>query len=47
MGYQLRSNLGKDQNGEPLLPDTSPFQVEIAITKLKIYKSIDSDQIPK
>jgi hypothetical protein len=31
---------------EPLVPDPSPFEVEIAITKLKRYKSPGSDQIP-
>jgi hypothetical protein len=30
---------------EPLVPDTSPFEVEIAITKLKRYKSPGSDKI--
>jgi sorting nexin-29 len=30
---------------EPLVPDPSPFQVEIAITKLKKHKSPGSDQI--
>jgi hypothetical protein len=76
MGYQPRSNLVKDENGdlladfhnivnrllnvlrvrdvrqieihsaEPLLPDRSPFEVEIAIAKLKKFKSPGSDQIP-
>jgi hypothetical protein len=31
---------------EPLVPDPSPFEVEIAIAKLKRYKSPDTDQIP-
>jgi hypothetical protein len=31
---------------EPLLPDPSCFEVEIAIAKLKRYKSPGSDQIP-
>jgi hypothetical protein len=31
---------------EPLVPDPSPFEVEIAIAKLKMYKSPGSDQIP-
>jgi hypothetical protein len=31
---------------ELLLPDPSPFEVEIAIAKLKNYKSPGSDQIP-
>jgi hypothetical protein len=31
---------------EPLVPDTSPFEVEIGIAKLKRYKSPGSDQIP-
>jgi hypothetical protein len=82
-GYQLRSNLVKDENGdlladshnilnrwknyfaqllnvhrasavrqieihtaEPLVTDPSPFEVEIAIAKLKRFKSPGSDQIP-
>jgi hypothetical protein len=31
---------------EPLVPDPSPFQFEIAIAKLKRHKSPGSDQIP-
>jgi hypothetical protein len=31
---------------EPLVPGRSRFEVEIAIEKLKRYKSPDSDQIP-
>jgi hypothetical protein len=31
---------------EPLVPDPSPFEVEVAIAKLKRYKSPGSDQIP-
>ncbi|PNF23951.1 hypothetical protein B7P43_G10044 [Cryptotermes secundus] len=31
---------------EPLIPDSSPFEVESAIAKLKRYKSPGSDQIP-
>jgi hypothetical protein len=31
---------------EPLVPDHSRFEVEIAITNLKRYKSPGSDQIP-
>jgi hypothetical protein len=31
---------------EPLTPEPSPFEVEIAIAKLKRYKSPGSDQIP-
>jgi hypothetical protein len=31
---------------EPLVPDSSPFEAEIAIAKLKRYKSPGSDQIP-
>jgi hypothetical protein len=31
---------------KPLVPDPSPFEVEIAIAKLKRYKSPRSDQIP-
>jgi hypothetical protein len=31
---------------EPLVPDPSPFEVEIAIVKLKRYKSPSSDEIP-
>jgi hypothetical protein len=30
---------------EPLVPEPSPFEVEIAIEKLKKYKSPGSDQI--
>jgi hypothetical protein len=30
---------------EPLVPEPSPFEVEIAIVKLKKYKSPGSDQI--
>jgi hypothetical protein len=30
---------------EPLVSDPSPFDVEIAIAKLKRHKSLDSDQI--
>jgi hypothetical protein len=30
---------------DPLLPNPSPFEVEIAIVKLKRYKSLGSDQI--
>jgi hypothetical protein len=82
-GYQPRTNLVKDENGdmladphnimnrwkkyysqllnvhrvsdirqidihsaEPVVPDSSPFEVEIAIAKLKRYKSPGSGQIP-
>jgi hypothetical protein len=31
---------------EPLVSDPTPFEVEIAVTKLKRYKSPGSDQIP-
>jgi hypothetical protein len=31
---------------DPLVPGSSHLEVEIAITKLKIYKSPDNDQIP-
>jgi hypothetical protein len=31
---------------EPLVPDSSSFEVEIAIAKLKRYISPGSDQIP-
>jgi hypothetical protein len=31
---------------EPLVPDPSAFEVEMAIAKLKRYKSPGSDQIP-
>jgi hypothetical protein len=31
---------------EPLVPDPSPFEVKIAIAKLKRFKSPGSDQIP-
>jgi hypothetical protein len=32
---------------EPLVPDPSPFEVEIAIAKLKRFKSPGGDQIPE
>jgi hypothetical protein len=31
---------------EPLVSDAGPFEVEIAVAKLKKYKSQGSDQIP-
>jgi hypothetical protein len=31
---------------EPLVPDPSPFEVEIAIAKFKRFKSLGSDEIP-
>jgi hypothetical protein len=31
---------------EPLVPHRSPFEVEIAVAKLKRYKSLGRDQIP-
>jgi hypothetical protein len=31
---------------EPLVPEPSPFEVEIAISKFKKYKSPGTDQIP-
>jgi hypothetical protein len=31
---------------EPSVPEPSPFEVEIAIAKLKMYKLPGSDQIP-
>jgi len=31
---------------EPLLPEPSAFEVELAIEKLKIHKSPGTDQIP-
>jgi hypothetical protein len=31
---------------EPLVPDPSPFEVEITIAKLKRYKLLGSDEIP-
>jgi hypothetical protein len=31
---------------EPFVPQPTPFEVEIAIAKLKKYKSPGSDQIP-
>jgi hypothetical protein len=31
---------------EPLVPDPSPFEVEIAIAKLKRYKPLSSGEIP-
>jgi hypothetical protein len=36
----------KIHTAEPLVPDPSPFEVVIAITKLKRYKLQGSDQIP-
>jgi hypothetical protein len=30
---------------EPLVPEHSPYKVEIAIVKLKKYKSLGSDRI--
>jgi hypothetical protein len=37
----------KDKIGSlPLVPDPSPFETEIAIAKLKKYKSSGNDQIP-
>jgi hypothetical protein len=34
------------QTPEPLVPGPSPYEVEIAIAKLKTYKSSGSDKIP-
>jgi hypothetical protein len=34
------------QTAEPLVPEPSPFEVEITIAKLKRYKLPGSDQIP-
>jgi hypothetical protein len=34
------------QTAEPLVPDPSPFEAEIAIARLKRFKSPGSDQIP-
>jgi hypothetical protein len=31
---------------EPLVPDLSPFEVDVAITKFERYKSPGSDKIP-
>jgi hypothetical protein len=36
----------KIYTAEPLIPETSPFEVEIAFAKLKRYKTPGSDQIP-
>jgi hypothetical protein len=33
-------------SAEPLIPEPSPFEVETAIGKLKIYKLPGTDQIP-
>jgi hypothetical protein len=33
------------QTAESLVPDPSPFEIEIAIAKLKSFKSPGSDQI--
>jgi hypothetical protein len=35
----------KIHTAEPLVPDPSPFELEIAIAKLKSYKSPGIDQI--
>jgi hypothetical protein len=34
------------QTAEPLVPDPSPFEVEIAVARLETFKSPGSDQIP-
>jgi hypothetical protein len=43
------SNVGQIEihvhTAESLVPDPSPFEVEIAIVKLKKYKSLGTDQI--
>jgi hypothetical protein len=36
----------KIQTAWPLVPDPSPFEAEIAVAKLKRFKSPCSDQIP-
>jgi hypothetical protein len=36
----------KIHTAEPLVPEPSPFEVEIAIEKLKRYKSPGSGEIP-
>jgi hypothetical protein len=41
-GYRPRNNL----TAEPLVPGPSRLEVEIAISKLKKYRSPGSDQIP-
>jgi hypothetical protein len=40
------SDVRQIHTAEALVPDSSPFEVEIAIAKLKSYKSPGSDQIP-
>jgi hypothetical protein len=42
------SDVGQTEvhTGEPLVPDPRPFEVEIATSKLKEYKSPGSDEIP-
>jgi hypothetical protein len=41
-----RANLNSVRHEEPLVPDPSHLEVEIAIAKMKKYKSPGSDQIP-
>jgi hypothetical protein len=43
MGFIM---LGRTQTAEPLVPEPSLVEVEIAIGKLKSYKSKGTDQIP-
>jgi hypothetical protein len=44
-GYQPRSNLVKDENGDLLAHPHNISSTEISIAKLKKYKSQGSDQI--
>jgi hypothetical protein len=44
-GYQPRNSLVKDENGDLLPPGSSHLEDEIAIAKLKKYKSAGVDQI--
>jgi hypothetical protein len=39
--------LSSSQTAEPLVPDPSPIEVEIATAKLKRFKSPGSDEIPE
>jgi hypothetical protein len=48
LNIQRISDLGgiEIHTAEPLVPEPSPFEVEIAIAKSKMYKSPGIDQIP-
>jgi hypothetical protein len=45
IGYKPRDDLLKDENGDLLRDSNSHHEVEIAVAKLKKYKSPGSDQI--